>query len=135
MHIPGVDTVVADTQSRDNLTLVSSLLPQASLEHIPSPIVEQLITTRPDWGSPTWIDLFIGSLTGGITDSTLISYTSGKKRYLEFCSHCHCRPLLVSEMRLLHFVAHLASAGLSYQTVRLYLSAVRHLQNTSPKTT
>ena len=31
-------------------------------------------------------------------------------------------------MRLLHFVAHLASAGLSYQTVRLYLSAVRHLQ-------
>ena len=63
-----------------------------------------------------------------VADSTLRSYTSGKKRYLEFCSHCHCRPLPVSEMRLLHFVAHLASASLSYQTVRLYLSAVRHLQ-------
>ena len=64
----------------------------------------------------------------GVADSTLRSYTSGKKRYLEFCSHCHCRPLPVSETRLLHFVAHLSSAGLSYQTVRLYLSSVRHLQ-------
>ena len=66
VHIPGVENVVADALSRDNLTLVSSLLPQASLEHILSPIVELLITTRPDWGSPTWIDLFVGSLTVGL---------------------------------------------------------------------
>ena len=66
VHIPGVENVVADVLSQDNLTLASSLLPQASLEHIPSPIVELLITTRPDWGSPTWIDLFVGSLTGGL---------------------------------------------------------------------
>ena len=43
VHIPGVENIVADALSRDNLTLVSSVLPQASLEHIPSPIVELLI--------------------------------------------------------------------------------------------
>ena len=66
VHILGVENVVADALSRDNLTLVSSVFPQALLKHIPSPIVELLITSRPDWGLPTWIDLFVGSLTGGL---------------------------------------------------------------------
>ena len=66
VHIPGVENVVADALSWDNLTLVSSLLPQASLEHIPSPVVELMITTRADWGTPSWIDLFVDSLTGGL---------------------------------------------------------------------
>ena len=34
----------------------------------------------------------------------------------------------IVESMLLPFVAYLASSGLSYQTVRLYLSAVRYLQ-------
>ena len=36
--------------------------------------------------------------------------------------------LPVGEVILLRFVAHVASLGLSYQTVKLYLSAVHHLQ-------
>ena len=49
----------------------------------------------------------------------------------EFCDHFRLLPLPVSEVILLRFVAHVASLGLSYQTVKLYLSAVRHLQITS----
>ena len=36
--------------------------------------------------------------------------------------------LAIRRMRLVRFVAHLALLGLSYQTVKLYLSAVRHMQ-------
>ena len=38
--------------------VVHCFLPQASLECIPAAIVELLVTTRPDWGSPAWTDLF-----------------------------------------------------------------------------
>ena len=70
------------------------------------------------------LDGLVHSLIG----TTLRAYTSGKKRYMEFCDHFRLLPLLVSEVILLRFVAHLASLGLSYQTVKLYLSAVRHMQ-------
>ena len=51
-----------------------------------------------------------------------------KRRYLDFCQWCGLQPLPLSESMLLHFVAYLSSSGLSYQTVRLNLSTVRHLQ-------
>ena len=46
------------------LDVVHSFLPQASLECIPVTIVELLVTTRPDWGFPFWMDLFTRSLAG-----------------------------------------------------------------------
>ena len=61
-------------------------------------------------------------------NSTLRAYTSGKNRYRVFCDHFRLLFLPVGEVIHLHFVAHLASLGLSYQTVKLYLSAVHHLQ-------
>ena len=64
----------------------------------------------------------------GIAKSSLTSYESGKRRYLSFCAQFGCCPLPVNETTLLRFVAYLFSSSLSYQTVRLYLSAVRHLQ-------
>lgn len=72
--------------------------------------------------------MFTGSLTGGVATSTLISYDSGKKRYLAFCNQFGLSPLPVCEAYLCRFVAILYSASLCYQTIRLYLSAVRHLQ-------
>ena len=83
MHIPWADNGVADALSWDNTTSVSFLLPQALLEHI---------------GDPRLVGLLIDQ---GVADSTLRSYISGKKHYLEFCSHCYCRPLSVSEIILL----------------------------------
>ena len=60
--------------------------------------------------------------------STLASYESGKKRYLAFCAQLNLQPLPVDESRLLHFVAYLFKASLCHQTIKSYLSAVRHLQ-------
>ena len=60
--------------------------------------------------------------------STLRAYASGKRRYLDFFQQCGLQPLPLSESMLLRFAAYLASSGLSCQTVRLYLSAVGHLQ-------
>ena len=71
------------------------------------------------------VHLLIGR---GVADSTLKAYIFGKNRYMEFCDHFCLFPLPVSEVILLRVVAYLASLGLSYQTVKLYLSAVRHLQ-------
>ena len=85
------------------------------------------MTTRPDLGVPS-LDGFVHSLIGrGVADSTLRAYTSGKNHYREFCDH-FCLLLPASEVIVLRFVAHLASLGLSYQTFKLYLSAVHHLQ-------
>ena len=70
------------------------------------------------------LDGLVHSLIG----TTLRAYTSGKKRYIEFCDHFCLLPLPVSDVILLRFVAHLALLRLSYQTVKLYLSALRHMQ-------
>ena len=64
----------------------------------------------------------------GLARSTLASYETGKRRYLTFCKQFQFPPLPTNETTLLRFVAHLASSSLCYQTVRLYLCAVRHLQ-------
>ena len=62
VHVPGALNTVADALSRDNFDVVHSFLPQDSLERVPAAIVELLVTTRPDWGSPAWTDLFTRSL-------------------------------------------------------------------------
>ena len=56
------------------------------------------------------LDIFVHLLIDrGVVNSMQRSCTSGKNRYLEFCSHCHCRPLPVSDMILLHFLHQRAS--------------------------
>ena len=63
-----------------------------------------------------------------IAESTLRFYAAGKKHYIIFCSQFNRRPLPVNEAILLQITAHLASLDLSYQTTRLYLCAILHLQ-------
>lgn len=65
MHIQGAMKTAADALSRNNLTLFSSLIPQALQFSVPPPLFKLLITIRPDWGSPAWTQLFVRSLTGG----------------------------------------------------------------------
>ena len=60
--------------------------------------------------------------------STSSAYKSGQRRYLTFCSTFSLSPFPVSEYTLCRFVAFLARSSLSYASIRLYLSAVRHLQ-------
>ena len=58
------------------------------------------------------------------------------KRYLMFCVRNNTYPLPVVESTLCYFVATLAQEGLTHQTIRLYLSAVKNLsielQGTDP---
>ena len=61
----------------------------------------------------------------------MTSYESGKRRYLAFCQQYHFPPLPLAESVLCRFVATLFQSALSPQSVRLYLSAVRHLQITA----
>ena len=63
-----------------------------------------------------------------LAKSTLRTYESGKRRYIRFCMLANCAPLPVSERKLCEFVANTAKEGLKHQTIKSYLSAVRHLQ-------
>ena len=67
--------------------------------------------------------MFLGK---ALAPSTLCSYGSGQRRYLNFCRDASFQPLPVSEHTLCTFVAHLARERLTHQTIKTYLSAVRH---------
>ena len=67
-------------------------------------------------------------ISRGTASSTLAAYESGKRRYIGFCTEHNLTPLPLDERKLLSFVAFLFRSQLSYQTVRSYLSAVRHMQ-------
>ena len=65
----------------------------------------------------------------GLAPSTQKSYNSAKRRFISFCASINIvKPVPVDEQLLCRFVAHLSSEGLSPKSVKMYLSAVRHLQ-------
>ena len=64
----------------------------------------------------------------GLAGSTQRVYTSGKKKYLEFCCRFGVSPVPVTEQSLIGFVASMVEQGLKHSTIKSYLSAVRHLQ-------
>ena len=64
----------------------------------------------------------------GLAQSTHKVYASGKKWYLECCRKLGSSPLPATEGRRCYFVAFLKEQGRRHQTVKSYLSAVRHLQ-------
>jgi hypothetical protein len=55
-----------------------------------------------------------------LVPTTLCSYSSGQRRYLAFCRQTNLQPLQCK------FAAHLATEGLTHQSIKLYLSAIRH---------
>ena len=69
------------------------------------------------------VSAFLGK---ALAPSTLRAYGTGQRRYLRFCHDAGLQPLPISEHTLCLFVAHLAKEGLTHQTVKLYLSAVRY---------
>ena len=60
-HIPGIHNVAADAISRDNHSLLSSLLPRKTCIAVP-PTVADFLLLNLDWSSPSWTELFICSL-------------------------------------------------------------------------
>ena len=64
----------------------------------------------------------------GLAPATQMSYTAGKRRYLDFCQRGGLQPLPVTEVSLCQCVAFLQMKSLRHSTMKSYLSAVRHLQ-------
>ena len=67
-------------------------------------------------------------LQAGLAPTTQRSYMAGKKKYLLFCQETSIPHLPVTEVKLLNLVAYLSNQELKHQTVKCYLSTVRHLQ-------
>ena len=63
-----------------------------------------------------------------LAPATQLAYLAGKKKYLCFCQETSTPHLPVTELKLVNFVAYAASWGLKHQTIKCYLSAIRHLQ-------
>ena len=59
-HLPGA---AADAISRNNIHFFFSLVPQSQQVSIPLPVLNLLVTSRPDWGSQAWTRLFLASLS------------------------------------------------------------------------
>ena len=125
-HIPGVANIAADALSRNQFSRFLQVIPDAA--QLPSPIprrlVDVLVLSQPDWTSPLWARLFRGCLA----PATQKAYLAGKKKYLRFCQQTGTPPFPVTEQGLLLFVAFAVRQGLKHQTIKCYLSEVRHLQ-------
>lgn len=64
-HIRGVDNILADALSRNNMHLFHSLHPQAKQEATPIPacLLDVLILSKPDWTSQHWTQLWTSSFS------------------------------------------------------------------------
>ena len=63
-----------------------------------------------------------------LAPSTSRSYESAKRRYINFCHTSNTQPLPATENKLCNFAAYLADSSITHQTIKCYLSAIRHLQ-------
>ena len=66
-------------------------------------------------------------LQRGLAESTHKSYQLGIKPFLALCTKYNLIATLESESTLLLFMGSLGKEGLSYKTIKLYPSTVRHL--------
>ena len=125
-HVPGVLNTAADALSRNKMSVFFQCAPQAAQAPfpVPSQLLETLIWHSPDWTSVSWRTFYLGQ---SLAPSTRQLYKSGQRRFFQFCQEATLQPFLLSEQLLSMFVAYLGKEGLSHQTIKSYLSAVRFL--------
>ena len=63
----------------------------------------------------------------GLAESNRKAYGSSKKRYMAFYMSKGLKPLPAKEHQICQFVCHLADSKLCHNTIKCYLSAIRHL--------
>jgi hypothetical protein len=63
-----------------------------------------------------------------MANSTRYTYAAGQTRYVNFCNTYGLTPTPLSQYNASMFVTFLASLGLAYSTVKLYLTAIVHKQ-------
>ena len=64
----------------------------------------------------------------GLASSTQRTYKNAQDRFLKFCCDGGFTPLPVTESVLCAYVSYLANQHLKHTTIKVYLSAIRHLQ-------
>ena len=69
-----------------------------------------------------------GYFEHSLAPSTLSLYRSASTRYRNFCTHFNLPFLPLTQDTLTRFVSYLAQSGLTYQSIRTYLSGIRFLQ-------
>ena len=67
-------------------------------------------------------------VNSSLAPSTKRVYTSGQRRYLEFCKSGNLPPFPLMEEQLCTYVAHLYDEGLLHGTIKGYLSAIQHFR-------
>ena len=63
----------------------------------------------------------------GLATSSRNTYAAGQARYINFCKSARVPATPATEYTLTLFVAHLATANISQGTIKVYLSAIRHM--------
>jgi len=66
-------------------------------------------------------------LKAGLATSTISTYSAGKRRYLQFCRKSLVIVLPATELTFTMFVTYLATNKISHASIKVYLSAVRHM--------
>ena len=127
-HVPGESNSAPDALSRNNLTLFSF-----------SPSTGQASLNSSGTGpAPGYPDTRLGVagldyvaqqyINDSLAPSTLAAYRSAVNRYLVFCAQIATPPFPVNQLTLTRFVSALAQDGVSYASIRVYLSGIRFEQ-------
>ena len=66
-------------------------------------------------------------LRDGLAASSRTTYAAGQGRYIHFCNTAKVPATPATEYTLILFITHLASTNISYATIKVYLSAIRHM--------
>jgi len=69
-------------------------------------------------------------LRNGLAVNTRSTYIAGQSRYQNFCWAINATSIPTSEQTLLLFATHLADSNITYSTIKVYMSAIRHMHVT-----
>jgi hypothetical protein len=65
--------------------------------------------------------------SAGLASSTKRCYSSGQKRFLDFCEKHRLQPIPPDEHTILRFISQLGLDGLAQATIQNYLGAIQNL--------
>jgi len=69
-------------------------------------------------------------LHNGLAVNTRSTYIAGQHRYQNFCRAINATSIPTSEQTLLLFATHLADSNITYSTIKVYMSTIRHMHVT-----
>ena len=130
-HIPGVYNDLADDLSRNRLPSFLCKMPNVDCTPsiIPHSLLQWLLHPNLDWTLPQLDRTVQFFCSQGIAQSTRQTYNSALRKFAEFYAAFEIiSPFPVSESILCYFSSYLATKHLSPQTIRTYLSGIRHMQ-------